>query len=196
MIGSLRGILIHKEADKIILDVQGVGYEIFIPLKVITQLPEIKREVFLYTEMIVREDDLSMYGFLNREDKEVFKLLREAKGVGVKTAFTLLSFFSYDDIMSHIINEDINALLSVPGIGRKTAERIIFELKDRAKKFSDRPTLPKSSQIETDVELALVSLGYSVKEAREAIKKSKNDLKEDFSLEDIIKVALKNLVKG
>lgn len=196
MIGSLRGKLIHKEADKVILDVSGVGYEVYVPLKVTTQLPDINKEVFFYIETIVREDDISLYGFLSREDKEVFNLLREAKGVGVRTAFSLLSFFSSDDIMNSITNEDINALLSVPGIGRKTAERIIFELKDRAKKFSDRPNLTKSGQIESDVELALISLGYNVKEAREAIKKARAELSEDFSLEDIIKVALKNLVKG
>lgn len=196
MIGSLKGRLIIKEADKILVDVSGVGYEVFIPLKALSELPEVNKEVFLFVETIVREDDISLYGFLIREEREVFKLLREAKGVGAKTAFSLLSFFSANDIMNHIINEDINSLLSVPGIGRKTAERIIFELKDRAKKFFDRPTLSKSSQIEADVELALISLGYNAKEAREAIKKSKNELKEDFSLEEIIKIALKNLVKG
>lgn len=196
MIGSLRGKLIQKEADKVILDVSGVGYEIYLPLKVVTQLPDINKEVFFYIETIVREDDISLYGFLSKEDKEVFNLLREAKGVGVKTAFSLLSFFSCDDIMNSITNEDINALLSVPGIGRKTAERIIFELKDRARKFSDRPNLTKSGQIESDVELALISLGYNVKEAREAIKKARAELNEDFSLEEIIKIALKNLVKG
>ncbi len=196
MIGTLKGRLIQKEAEKIILDVAGVGYEVFLPLKAIPQLPDLGKEVFLYIQTIVREDDISFYGFLNKEEKEVFKLLREAKGVGVRTAFSLLSFFSSDDIINNIINEDVNSLLSVPGIGKKTAERIIFELKDRAKKFSDRPNLPKSGQIESDVELALISLGYSLKEARESIRKAKEELKEDFSLEEIIKVALKNLVKG
>lgn len=196
MIGSLKGKLLQKEAEKIILDVCGVGYEIHVPLKVITQLPDINKEVFFYIETVVKEDEISLYGFLSKEDKEIFNLLREAKGVGVRTAFAILSFFSASDIMDSIVNEDINSFLSIPGIGRKTAERIIFELKDRAKKFSDRTNLTKTNQIESDVELALISLGYNVKEAREAIKKAKLELKENFSLEDIIKVALKNLVKS
>ncbi len=196
MIAHLKGHLIIKEADRIVVDVAGVGYEVFVPLKVLAQLPDINKPISLFIETLVKEDDISLYGFLKKEDRETFILLREAKGVGAKTAFSLLSFFEADQLINFILNEDVNALLSVPGIGRKTAERIIFELKDRAKKLSDRPNLPKSSQIEADVELALISLGYTVKEAREAIKKSKEELNEGFTLEDMIKVALKKLVKG
>ncbi len=196
MIAHLRGQLIVKSADRIIIDVAGVGYEVFVPLKLLTQLPDINKPVALFIETIVREDDISLYGFIKLEERDTFRLLREAKGVGVKTAFSLLSFYEADQIINIIVEEDISSLLAVPGIGRKTAERIMFELKDRAKKISDRPHLTKSSQIESDVELALISLGYTVKEAKEAIGKSKAELSDTFSLEDMIKVALKKLVKG
>lgn len=195
MICALRGILLSKKIESVAVDVGGVGYEVFVPLKTFSKLPEEGKNVFLYIQTLVKEDDISLYGFSTMQEREVFRLLRTAKGVGAKTAFGLLSSFDAEELMGYIITEDAVSISRVPGIGKKTAERIIFELKDRAKKYAETTPEPKGARIERDVELALVSLGYSMKEAREAVKRSEARLGAVFSIEDMVKEALKYLMK-
>lgn len=195
MICSLKGTLSDKKIEVITVDVNGVGYEVFVPLKTFTNLPDIGSQVFLHIQSIFKEDGFFLYGFYTYKEREVFNLLRLAKGVGVKTAFNLLSTFDSDELINAIANEDTESILRVPGIGKKSAERIIFELKDRVKKLSIATVQSKGVNINQDVELALVSLGYSLKDAREAIQRSEAFLGENYSIEEMIKEALKALVK-
>jgi Holliday junction DNA helicase RuvA len=195
MISSLRGILASKKIESITVDVNGVGYEVFVPLKTFSKLPEEGNSIFLFIQTIVKEDDISLYGFSSVQEREVFRILRLAKGVGSKTAFALLSSFDAEDIMGYIISEDAASISLVPGIGRKTAERIIFELRDRVKKYIEKAPLASGPRIELDVELALISLGYSLKDAKDAIKKSGSQLGGDFTIEEMVKTALKHLAR-
>lgn len=195
MICNLRGILTEKKIDVVTVDVAGVGYEVFIPLKMYSLLPDEGNEVQLHIQTIFKEDGLFLYGFLTRREREVFNFLRLAKGVGVKTAFNLLSSFEEEDLITAIANEDANAILKVPGIGKKTAERIIFELKDKVKKYTSFAVTAKPSDIFMDVELALISLGYSQKDAREAIRIAEASFGSTPSTEEVLKEALKVLVK-
>lgn len=196
MICTLEGKLIEKKIDVVTVDVKGVGYEVFIPLKTYAQLPEEGENVFLYIQTILKEDGLFLYGFLSRKEKEVFNLLRIAKGVGVKTAFNLLSSLESDEIINAIANEDSYVMLKVPNVGKKTAERIIFELKEKVKKFTASVATQKSYEKYQDVELALISLGYSPKDAKDALKTAIISSGDDSSTEKILKSALNLLVKG
>lgn len=197
MISYLKGQLLIKKANSIVLDVDGVGYSVFIPLKALSNLPEIGRTVSLYIQTVFNsEEGIFLYGFLNEEERDVFNFLRQAKGVGVKTAFSLLSFFEASELIGYIEKEDINSFLIVPGIGRKTAERIIFELKDRVKRYEFTGSPEKKEETTNlDAELALVSLGYNNKEAKEAVQRAVKNLSKDSDIQLILKEALKLLMK-
>lgn len=195
MICRLKGTLVEKKIDVVTIDVSGVGYEVFIPLKMFSLLPEEGKEVLLHIQTILREDGFFLYGFITKREKEVFNFLRLAKGVGVKTAFNLLSSFDEEDLINAIASEDIDSILKVPGIGKKTAERIIFELKDKVKKYTSFSTYSKPLDIYQDVELALISLGYTQKDAKDAIKIAETSLGNMPSTEEILKESLKVLVK-
>lgn len=195
MICTLNGVLTEKKIDVITVDVAGVGYEVYIPLKAFSLLPEEGKKIFLYIQMIFKEDGYTLYGFFHRKDKDVFNFLRMAKGVGAKTAFNLLSSLEADELINLISTENKDAFVNVPGVGRKTAERIIFELKDKIKKYVVADTFQKTPAAYLDVELALISLGYSPKDAKDAIQISKTSLGDGAPIEDVLKTALKVLVK-
>lgn len=196
MISNIKGTLATKKANSIVVDVNGVGYLIFIPIKAFSYLPEIGQIVSLHIQTVFSsEEGFFLYGFLNEDDKEVFNLLRQAKGIGAKTAFSLLSFFDAHELINIIDNESVESFLVVPGIGKKTAERIIFELKDKVRKKdiiqSDRVISP----LNNDAELALVSLGYSNKEAKDAVREVLKRSAEINDVQLILKEALKLLMK-
>lgn len=196
MISSIKGILVAKKASNIIVDVNGVGYLVFIPIKAFSYLPEIGSIVYLHIQTVFNnEEGFFLYGFFNEDDREVFNLLRQAKGIGAKTAFSLLSFFDASELINIIESESVQSFLIVPGIGKKTAERIIFELKDKVKRKDFIQADKSIPPVNHDAELALVSLGYSNKEAVEAIRSvlSKNPEINDVQL--ILKESLKYLMK-
>ncbi|MCX7771151.1 MAG: Holliday junction branch migration protein RuvA [Proteobacteria bacterium] len=196
MISFLKGVILSKKANSIVVDVGGVGYLVFLPLKAFSNLPELGKGINLHIQTVFNnEEGFFLYGFLNEEDKEVFNLLRQAKGIGAKTAFSLLSFFDAGELINFIENGSVQSFLVVPGIGKKTAERIIFELKDKVKSKGVQAKEQVVSSINMDAELALVSLGYSNKEAREAVLEVIKKNPDVSDVQVILKEALKFLMK-
>lgn len=197
MITHLNGILEHIDQGKIVLDVQGIGYQVKVPAAVLAALPPVGKPLKIFTVQVVREDDISLYGFLEKEQRALFSLFLSVSGIGPKLALSLLSAFTPDKLAAAIAGGDVALLSSISGIGRKTAERIVVELKDKiAKAYGLKPgeMLPGGQVAQpllADALSALLALGYSPKEAREALAKS--DLTSAGSIEEIIKQVLKNL---
>ena len=198
MIGFLRGILADKGDGYIIIDVSGVGYQVFVPANSSAYLNAEGEEVQVYTSMIVRDDDVSLFGFSGKGELDIFKKLIGISGVGPKAAIAILSAFTQDQLKQAIVFEDSKALQRANGIGKKTAERIVLELKD---KFT--ATAPDGSYLDTgltEAEIvqggrgeaisALVALGYSRGEATSALASIQD---KDLTTEEYIKRALKNL---
>lgn len=198
MIGFLRGILALKGEGSIIIDVGGVGYRVIVPSNTSAYLNSEGQEITVYTTMIVREDDVSLYGFSGRNELDAFRKLISVSGVGPKAGIAILSAFTYDQLQQAIIFEDAKALQKANGIGKKTAERIVLELKD---KFGAGVAADGIVDIDSDTALAtsnerseaisgLVALGYTRGEATSALAGVKGD---NLTAEEYIKKALKNL---
>lgn len=173
MIATLEGRVAHKDSEFIILVVGGVGLEVFAPR---TTIEKIKGErAFLYTRLIVREDSLTLYGFASESERDLFDTFIKISGVGPKLAVTMLSSLSLDNIRSAVINERPEILTRVPGIGKKTAQKILFELKDKISVGLDAMPAADFDNINADVMEALTSLGYSVIEAQTAVQSIPSD---------------------
>ena len=201
MITYIRGELIAIEEDKVIVDVNGVGFGIFMPGSSMNYLPQIGEEVRLHTYMNVREDVMQLFGFLTRDDLTVFKLVIGVSGIGPKNGLSILSQLSPDDLRFAVMAGDAKAIAAAPGIGKKTAEKLIIELKDKLSiedvlnKVSDTDTAAVSggtSEMQAEAVQALVALGYGSTEAMKAVKKV--DADEQATVEDILKQALKNMM--
>ncbi|MCC5825879.1 Holliday junction branch migration protein RuvA [Alkalimonas sp.] len=206
MIGRLRGILLEKQAPDVLLEVAGVGYEVQLPLTSFYQLPEPGKECVLYTHFVVREDAQLLYGFHTASERALFRQLIKANGVGPKLALTILSGLTADDFVRCVQLDDLSTLVKLPGIGKKTAERLLVEMRDRLKDwgmassdsaFSNLQISPvtlnlsSSEQAEQDALGALVSLGYTQQQASKAVQKVKTD---DMSSEALIKAALRSMM--
>lgn len=193
----IKGTYAGMNKDYIVMDNNGIGYKIFTSGSTMAKMPKIGEEVFIYIHQIVREDFIGLYGFLTREELDMFNLLLGINGVGTKASLSLLSISSVSNLKYAIITGDDKTLVRAPGIGKKTAQRIVLELKDKIKDASssisgDGNGLDESFNADNTTEAlgALVSLGYSEKEAQNAIENvNKND-----SLESIIKQCLKYLM--
>ncbi len=196
MIGSLRGKLIEKRPNQVILDVGGVGYQVQIPLSTFTGLGALHAEALLLTHTHVREDQLMLYGFLTAREKHCFELLISASGVGPSLALKILSGMSLEDLIPAIRTGDLAQLVRIPGVGRKTAERIVVELRDKlaAVDVAETGKPITKSQLEADVASALVNLGYEARAVERAIEKSRGDGKSDF--ETLLRAALQVLGSG
>ncbi|MBI5641836.1 MAG: Holliday junction branch migration protein RuvA [Deltaproteobacteria bacterium] len=196
MIAHVNGRLTVKTTESVIVDVGGVGYEVFIPLSTFYKLPEINETVFLNVHMNHKEDAIQLYGFLTHEEKESFQLLISVTGVGPKLARNILSGIAVADLVSAIGAGDKARLSSIPGIGAKSAERLILELKDKVKNIAKPETkaaVPASrDSLTADVVSALENLGYKNVLAEEAAKKSKTALP-GGGFEELFKEALKCL---
>ena len=198
MIGCLIGEVFALEAPTVLLNVNGVGYEVDTPLSTFCQLQK-GQKVTLWTHLTVREDAQLLYGFLDAQEKTIFRTLLKVNGVGPKMALGILSTLSIDLLIHTVENEDINTLIKVPGVGRKTAERLMIELRDRFKTLASGSTSVNSTttQIQfnsnspvAEAEAALQSLGYKPAEAQKLI----NAVKADFTeASDIIRAALKSM---
>ncbi len=199
MIGFIRGELAEKGDGYIIVDVNGVGYEIFVPANSRAYLSEEGREVMVYTAMMVKEDDVSLYGFMRKGELDAFRKLITVNGVGAKAAISILSSFTLEQIQQAIAFEDVKTITKANGIGKKTAERIVLELKD---KFgaSVAAAAPQEAAIDGDVPVAadgrseavsaLMALGYTRGEAMSALASVEGS---DLTAEEYIKLALRNL---
>ncbi len=197
MIGRLSGKILAKQPPSLVLDVAGVGYEISAPMSTFGALPKIGEVTTLFIHTLVREDDIALYGFKCDEDRKLFRALIKVNGVGAKLAITILSSMSAQEFIQNIQQQNITYLTRIPGIGKKTAERLLVETKDRlAKWLSEDATImgvtPHASAGQEAID-ALISLGYKNKEAENAIHKI-YDASHD--VEQLVRAALKNMVKG
>ena len=198
MIARLDGKLINKSPETAIIDVNGVVYEINLPLSTFYKLPDINEQVCLHIHTCIKDDAIVLSGFLTIEEKEVFELLIGVTGIGPKLARNILSGISVDDFKGAVTAKELPILVKVPGLGKKTAERLILELSDKLDKLTidaGASTSVKSVRvpIDDDVVSALVNLGYKEANAREALGKAKESVVDDDSFEDIFKRTLKAL---
>jgi Holliday junction DNA helicase RuvA len=202
MIGRLQGIILEKQPPSILLDVQGVGYELEASMTTFYNLPECGEKIVLHTHLVVREDAQLLYGFHSLSERLMFRNLIKISGVGPKLALTILSGMSADDFTRCILEEDSKALTKLPGVGKKTAERLVIELKDRLEKDGavklpgmvdaaakvERPANPVNDAVS-----ALISLGYKAQQASQMVREL--DV-EDKSTEEIIRAALQTSMDG
>ena len=202
MIGRLRGTLAEKQPPHLIVDCNGVGYELEIPLSCLGRLPSVGQEVTLHTHLVVREDAHLLYGFTSRRERELFRELIRLNGVGPKLALALMSGLEVDELVPCVQAQDTSALTKVPGVGKKTAERLLVELKDRFKAWESLPVmaplvmdLPAGGDTpdgaaRADALAALVALGFKPAEASKAVGAVKED---GLSSEELIRRALKGM---
>ena len=190
MIGSLRGRLTFKQAPAVIIECRGVGYDVETPMSTFFELPAVGDELFLYTHLLVREDAQILYGFATEDERTLFRTLIKVRGVGAKIGLAVLSAMNVADFNRCIEYEDLTALSKIPGIGKKTAERLVIEMRDRIDKTVIGGTItikagqgPKSEAVD-----ALVALGYKPAEVNKLIGKLEVD---GQSTEDIIRLALR-----
>lgn len=194
MYAYIRGPLVSVNSTHAVIDACGVGYKIYIPLNTASKVFEVGKEVQLHTSFIVREGFQGLYGFLEEEEKELFEVLIEISGIGPKIALSLIGAVSLEDLQQIVLSEDAAALSKIPGIGKKSAERLLVELRNKLDTFfknAPRKTESKN-HIHQDALKALVHLGYKHAAAQKAIKKSLED-KEDLSLSELISSALKHV---
>ena len=200
MIGRLRGLIIEKQPPKVLIEVGGVGYEVFMPMTCFYELPDNGKEVIVLTHFAVREDAQVLYGFNHEQERELFRELIKVNGVGPKLALAILSGMSAQQFISAVEQGEIKTLVKLPGVGTKTAERLIVEMKDRMKRFGEdlsttssiisSSDLKKSSnQIESEAVSALIALGYKPQEASRIISKV---IKPEMDSETLIREALKS----
>lgn len=195
MIGFLRGKLVVKAPPLLVLDVQGVGYEIEAPMTTFYQLPAIGEEITLHTHLSIREDAHSLFGFATEADRVMFRSLIKVNGVGPKLALTILSGQSADELHRSIHDNDTNALMRLPGVGKKTAERLIIEMRDRLPQLEDSMTIsitPKVGNAKQEAVSALCSLGYKPLDASKMVQGIHSEGK---SCEDIIRMALQGAIR-
>jgi holliday junction DNA helicase RuvA len=176
MIGLLRGRLLDKRPNQIILDVSGVGYLVAVPFSTFAALGELHTEVTLLIHTHVREDALALYGFLSQREKHLFELLLGASGVGPTLALKILSGMNVEELVPAIRNGDLSRLTKIPGVGRKTAERMVVELKDKLDAIAveaEKPAPTSPAGVEVDVKSALINLGYDERSADSALAEAK-----------------------
>ena len=196
MIGSLIGLIKDKKPSLVLLEVNGVGYEVHIPLSTSFQLPNNGESTFILTHLVIRDDQHTLYGFATEEERKLFRTLIKISGVGAKMALTILSGINVNGFVQSVINEDVDTLVHLPGIGKKTAERLIVEMKDKIQDVTDSPELSGYAASDNNMLLearnALVNLGYKSSEARKILDKIDTT---GLEVEELLRQALKSLNK-
>ena len=190
MIFSIRGILGYYELGFVIVDINGISLHVFVPNSMMSKLPSVGEEVFLYTHFIVRQEELSLYGFLNAQDKSIFSLLLSVNGVGPKSALGLLSIFDSVSIAEAVVAGDIDTISKAPGLGKKTASRVVLELQSKLSGSSGFEVLSGCKSENDEIVGALLALGYSSMEIRQAID---DDLDFNAPLEEQLRIVLQRL---
>jgi Holliday junction DNA helicase RuvA len=200
MIALINGSLIYKSISHVIVEANGIGYQIFIPLTTFYELPDMNQKVTLHIHTHVRQDDISLFGFGTGEEKGVFELMISVSGIGPKLAMNILSGISAEELVRAVSHGNLERLVAIPGVGKKTAERMILELKDKVVKLSTYEAIYKDDgdirvydSIIDDVLSALVNLGYKSQRAREVLDKIIKESPESLTLDILLKKALKIL---
>ena len=188
MIASLHGTLESLGSDWAIINVNGIGFQVYMPTSTLSTLGTIGEEVDLHTHLILREDNATLYGFASTEEQELFQILLGVSGLGPRLALAMLSAMSVEQMAMAIASSSVDLLTVIPGIGKKTAERLILELKDKIAAIPIAAPAAQLAQENTDVLAALTSLGYSAAEATKAV--ATLPVSTDLSLEEKIKLAL------
>jgi len=192
MIGKLTGTLLEKNPPQILIDCHGVGYEVDVPMSTFYNLPASGEKVSLLTHFVVREDAQILYGFGSASEREAFRQLIKISGIGPRTALSVLSGMSVGDLAQAVSAQEAGRIVKVPGIGKKTAERLLLELKGKLGADLNLPGAgPARSDVQSDIQQALMALGYSEKDAAAALKA----LPADVGVSEGIKLALKALAK-
>lgn len=197
MIGYLKGNIVNLAPTKLLLDVNGVGYNVFISLNTFNKLTALPNPIAVFTHLSVRQDSMDLYGFFTTSEKEMFELLISVTGIGPKLALGILSGIQTDELKNAVSSGNIGRIKAVPGIGKKTAERLILELKDKMFNIKDEfisTGSSKSFEIKADAVAALNMLGYTPKFTEKVIKQILDE-KPDISLEELIKLSLSYLNK-
>ncbi|OBW99833.1 Holliday junction branch migration protein RuvA [Gallibacterium genomosp. 1] len=200
MIGHLRGILLEKSPPEILLEVNGIGYEVLLPMTSFYHLPEVNMEASIYTHLVVREDAHLLFGFYHKQDRTLFRELIKTNGIGPKLALAILSAMSVNEFSYAIEHEELSKLVKIPGVGKKTAERLIVELKGKFKSYQHDDFFIEQNSTQNKFEIdkvsaiddaisALVALGYKPAEAEKMVKRV---AKPEWDSEQLIREALKN----
>lgn len=204
MIGFIQGQVQHLFAPVVIIMTNaGVGYEVELPLNAFCQL-QLQQNIQLWTHLAIREDAHLLYGFLTYQDRELFRLFLKVNGVGAKMALAMMSTLSLTELKHYIATENDSALTCIPGVGKKTAQRLIVELADKLSTLADNSSVESSLLMNSrhssnemviiaEVEAGLMALGYKEKEAQQAIKLAKNQIEGEVTIQSLLKLALKNL---
>ncbi|HLB59616.1 MAG TPA: Holliday junction branch migration protein RuvA [Bdellovibrionota bacterium] len=196
MIAYLRGQLLHRDLNEIVVDVQGVGYCVAVSLQTACRLPDKGQLVEIFIHTHVREDQLDLYGFLTEKERRLYRMLLTVNGIGAKSAITILSGMSVDDLIQTITFGEVTRLTKIPGIGSKTAERIVLELQQKFAKIwprDMRSTPFVRPNIEEDVISALINLGYKAKEAESAVDRALKNASQEWSFNDLLKQTLNSM---
>jgi len=201
MIGQLKGTVLQRQPPELILDVQGVGYEVSAPMTTFYRLPNDQSPVVLHTHLAVREDAQQLYGFISRQERDLFRQLIKVNGVGPKMALAILSGIEYGEFVRSVNDNNITSLVKIPGVGKKTAERLVLDMRDKLKNLSDGPLFdgaPLSEGLPVadhntveDAESALAALGYKPAQANKAVKQV---YESGLTSDEIIRRALKSMV--
>jgi Holliday junction DNA helicase RuvA len=194
MIGRITGLLLEKNPPLIVVDVHGIGYEIDVPMSTFYNLPNIGDKVSLHTHLAVREDGHFLYGFLSEDERAAFRQLLKISGIGARTALSVLSGLSVNELAQAVALQEVGRLVKIPGIGKKTAERLLLELRDKLPKAGTVGTaaIAAAPDAASDILNALLALGYNEREAQSAMK----NLPEGVAVSDGIRQALKLLSKA
>lgn len=208
MIGRLTGEVVEKQPPQLMLEVAGVGYELEASMNTFYKLPAIGERVTLHTHMVVREDAQLLYGFADAKERVLFRALIKTNGVGPKLALAILSGTSSEEFIRCVHNEDSATLVRIPGVGKKTAERLIVEMKDKLDKLelptmtefaleaSGAPVVAAKVDNRAEAESALIALGYKPVQATRAVEQAASSLGEGASVEELIRQSLKSMVGG
>lgn len=199
MIARLSGILIEKSITQCVVDVNGTGYRVVVPLTTFYELPEVGQPVVIHIHTHVREDAIHLYGFHAREEREVFQLMISVSGIGPKLAINILSGIAAGELLRAVTEEDLKRLTGIPGVGRKTAERMVLELKDKASKLGREGSMVGTAAVKTgdqmkeDALSALVNLGYKGAAVKDVVDRVMRETPETPSLDHLLKQALRAL---
>lgn len=192
MIASLEGIVTATGNDYVVMVVNGVGYKVFVPPAALNHITH--DNMLLHTSMVVREDSITLYGFLTATDRDLFEIITTVSGIGPKIGITMLSVLGADQLRVAVVTEQVDLLVRVPGIGKKTAQKAILELKDKLKSSLDSIPAASFNDTNRDVMDTLVALGYSIAEAQNAIQALPPDAPED--VEERVRLALRYFISG